>query len=152
MGLNLAHELLLLDLDEAKGSEPLGSMLSYGLVGAVLAELALADRIHLDDNRVVIVSSAALGVNSLDLVLSAIAGHEPLDPEAWVQRLEGRVKEPVANELVSAGILSHRHRHLLGFLADERYPEVDPGPERALRARLDAVVVDGAPADPRTAA
>jgi hypothetical protein len=44
-----------------------------------------------------------------------------------------------------------RHK-LLGLFPTTRYPEVDPGPEASLRARLRAVLVEGSEPDAETAA
>jgi hypothetical protein len=53
---------------------------------------------------------------------------------------------------VARGVLSSERHKLLGLFPTTRYPEVDPGPESALRSRLRAVLVEGAEPDPDTAA
>lgn len=63
-----------------------------------------------------------------------------------MQRLPRALKPvvgTVAAPLVDAGVLTEDRRKFLGLFPDTRFREADPEPERALRARLLAVLVDG---------
>ena len=62
------------------------------------------------------------------------------------------IKGTVAEALVARGVLDERRHKTLGLFSSTRYPELDPGPEQELRARLRSVLVDGAEPDARTAA
>jgi hypothetical protein len=49
-------------------------------------------------------------------------------------------------------VLDEQRRKTLGLFPSTRYPELDPSAEQELRARLRAVLVDGAEPDDRTTA
>lgn len=70
-------------------------------------------------------------------------------------KLPGQVKPintRVAERLVELGILADARRRRLGLLVNlERFPEVDPEPERALRRRLAAELTGTAEVSARTA-
>ena len=54
---------------------------------------------------------------------------------------------------MARGVLDERRHKTLGLFTSTRYPELDPGPETELRARLRRVLVDGAETrTPRTTA
>jgi hypothetical protein len=78
----------------------------------------------------------------------------PRGAQHWVGALRERLKPlrgTIASSLVSSGVLDERRGKLLGLFPTTRYPELEPGPERELRARLHAVLVDGVAPDAHTA-
>ncbi|WP_345360379.1 GOLPH3/VPS74 family protein [Actinoallomurus liliacearum] len=153
MRLTLADELLLLALREEDGSALIGSAeLDCGVAGALLAELALAERVQLVDGRVVAADQSPLGDPDLDGLLASItADGKPRKAEQWVSRTRrDEIRKRRLGRLAAIGILEEREHKFL-FFKHTSYPERDPGPEQELRARLRAVL-DGAPADERSGA
>ncbi|MCO5971743.1 GOLPH3/VPS74 family protein [Actinoallomurus soli] len=151
--LRLADELLLLALREQDGVAMIGSAeLDCGVAGALLVELALAERVRLTDGRIVAVDSSPVDDPDLDALLARIAADgEPRKAEHWVNRSRrDEVRKRRLARLAAMGVLEERERKVL-FVRHTNYPERDPGPEQELRARLGAVL-GGAPADVRSSA
>ncbi len=161
--LSLPQALLLLALDDEKGTKLAKDKLGYGLAAAVLSELALIGRVHLevvprslgplrrDDQKVRLISAAPTDLPSCDMVLERIAAEQVRSPKAWVERLNKKLADVVAGELVDRGVVRHERVQLLGMFPSDRYPEADPAPERQLREALDAVVRSGATPTERVA-
>jgi hypothetical protein len=142
----LAEELLLLLLDDEKGTVS-ATAANAGLAGALLLDLVEAGRLNEDMSRI--------GSEPSEPALAAAwrAIDEPKPAKHWVSKLPGRlkpIKGTIADGLVARGVLDERRHKTLGLFSSTRYPELDPGPETELRARLRRVLVDGAEPDPRT--
>ena len=152
--LSLAEELLLLALDDETGKlAGSGSRLDCALAGAVLCDLVLCERVAIVGDRVALRADGLTGEPANDRVLVAIARREkPRAPEDWVRRLARDVRKDVIERLQERGLVRAERRRILGVLPAARYPESDPGAEDAARARIRSVLVDGADAEPRTAA
>ena len=156
MTLLLSEALLLLLLEEEKGAS-VGSGYAHdaGLAGALLLDLAEAGLLEERDGALVAVG-AEPSAPALAAAWRVIAGAErPRDAKHWVSELGKRLKPlkgTVAEALVAAGVLDERRHKLLGLFPSTRYPELDPGPERALRSHLRDVLVTGVEPDPRVAA
>jgi hypothetical protein len=150
----LAEELMLLSLDGETGKVGgWAAGLDQGLAGAVLCELVLIDRVAIVEDRVVLRADGETGEPALDAALEKIAAREqPRRPADWVGRLAGGMRGDLLARLQERGIVRAQKRRVLGVLASTRYPEADAGAERELRARLRAVLVDGAEPSERTAA
>jgi hypothetical protein len=145
--LTLAEEILLLGLDDEKGSSRI-MVPHHSLAAAVLTDLAEAGAVALEGGKVVPVATAPPAHPVLARALAAVADDpEHRDPRSGVPRL-ARALEPVlatvAAPLVERGVLGEERRTFLGLPAGTRYPERDPRPERALRERLHRVLVEGA--------
>lgn len=144
----LAEELLLLLLDDEKGTVS-ATAANAGLAGALLLDLVAAGKV---DDRI-----ARTGTEPSEPALAAAwrAIDEPKPAKHWVNKLPGRlkpIKGTIAGGLVARGVLDERRHKTLGLFSSTRYPELDPGPETELRARLRRVLVDGEEPDERTAA
>jgi Golgi phosphoprotein 3 (GPP34) len=151
----LAEELLLLLLDDEKGSVRGGFADDAGLTGALLLDLVEAGRVV--EREGALVPSGA-GPSSPQVLADAYAEIErsdrPRDANHWLNRLPKALKPlrgRVAQDLVARGVLGEERHKALGPFSSTRYPELDPGPEHELRARLRAVLVDGAEPDAHTA-
>ena len=150
----LAEELLLLSLDE-KGSDQTWLSVDGGLAGALLLELTEDGALRLDEDDKLAPGGAVpadpLLVEALEAVRSA---DKPRDAKHWVSKLSGELKplrRRLAERLVELGILGEDRKELLGLTVSRRYPERDPEPERALRARLLAILTGEAEPAPRDA-
>lgn len=155
--LGLAEELLLLALedDEGKVSGAASGSLECGLAGAVLMELALADRVSLQSGKVMVSDASPMGDEVLDRALAKIKeSSKDRDAEHWISGGldSGALKDELLDGLVEKGVLEREEHKVLWVIPTERYPERDGEPERELRERIRAVVLDGQRPEPRLAA
>lgn len=151
----LAEELLLLALDDEKGSVSWQHTIAlpYGLGGALLMDLVLRERIDSVDTQIVLIDASPTGDESLDRALDTIRGaSKPHDAKHWVTKLgrQADLKEHLARRLVARGILHEEEQTFLWVVRSPRFPTGNPGPEASLRGRIRAVVLTGATPDPHT--
>ena len=155
--LTFTEEILLLLGDEEGAFLPVRQhAVECALVGAVLMDLAFADRIDTDLNSLVVVDPAPTGNPMLDEVLSKIAARtDTTDTQTWVRALTtgdaAGIRERALASLVERGILERREERFLWTFAPVRHPTLDHGPERDIKARIAAALADGIP-HPRDAA
>lgn len=151
----LAEELLLLSLDDEKGSDQTWSSVDGGLAGALLLELTEDGALRLDGDDKLVPGGSTPADPLLAEALEAVrSSDKPRDAKHWVAKLPGALKplrRRVAERLVERGILGEDRRELLGLTLSRRYPERDPEPERMLRARLLAALTGEAEPGPRDA-
>lgn len=157
MPLTMPEELLLLMLDDETGrltdrAAPAGD---YALVGAILAELALEERIDTDPPRLRIKNPAPTGDEVLDRVLAQIqAEPEPRDSRWWVETLAQDVegyRNAYFERLVTRGILKAEEGRFLWFFSERRYPVISDREEREVKARLMSVIFEDGEPEPRDA-
>jgi hypothetical protein len=157
--LSLPEQILLLALRDEKGTvEHRAHMYSYALGGAILAELTLAGRIRIGEEKKHVVDAAApqaLGDPLLEECRAAIAGAaRRKSAKAWVSRFAGirRLKHRVAESLCGKGILRNEDDQVLLIFTRKIYPVTDPEPERLLVERMrEAIFGEAERLDPRTA-
>lgn len=145
----LHEELMLLALKDRKGTVVSNTMYPQALGGAILAELMISERIGLEKKgkkKRLVVSRDPSPVEDplLEEWRVAIAEREkPRAPEDWVQRMAQtkRLKHRVATGLVKKGILRDEEDRILGIFKRTIYPELDPGPERDVVARIESAVL-----------
>jgi hypothetical protein len=149
----LADELVLLAITE-KGdvASDAWTRLDNGVAGAHLMELALQGRTRLEDERIAVVDSSPTGSAPTDEVLAELArSEERRAPKEWIERLAGTYPHGrVVEDLCGRGILTEQRSRVLGIFKRTRNLEADPGPERAARARLRGMLLEGRVPDPGT--
>lgn len=154
--LTLAEELLLLALDDEEGSvtRSASASLDYGLAGAMLVELTLQGRLGMEGENFVLLDASPTGDILLDRVIYRVqSARKNRDPQHWVSQIgSGSIRSALTDRLVEKGILEREARHVLWVIPYRRYPTRDAGPERDVRERVRAVVLDGAEPQPRDAA
>ena len=150
----LADELFLLAHrpDTGKGVAD-DTSLTAGVAGALVAELAVAERIELDDKRVTALDPAPVGDPELDGLLARIAAEpRPHKPDWWVSKLNKRdLLARVAARLAAQGVVRAEEYRVLGLFRTHRYPELDPRMRQEVTGRLRAAF-GGDPPSARTAA
>ena len=140
--LTLYEEILLLALDDKKGTTDLGGMYTRAMGGAVLAELVMRQAIAVGDDKqkkVNLVSGQPLGDSILDECLQQIAEQKKdKSARAWVMKFSNLkdFKNRTARQLVTKGILKESEDKVLGLFKRTIFPESDHGPERELVERL----------------
>ena len=151
----LADELVLLAITE-KGdvASDAWTRLDNGVAGAHLMELALQGRTVLEDERVSVVDSSPTGSDPTDEVLAELARSDTSrTPPEWIGRLAGSFPHGrVVEDLRRRGILAEERSKVFGIFNRSRNLEADPEPERAARARLREILLDGRAPNPRDAA
>ncbi len=151
----LAEEIMLLSLDDDSGAADQRASAAWAVAGGILLELVLAGRVAIDNKHIVVVDTTPTGEPLLDARLAALPGwignRGKRHISYWLTREKDKVIAPTVERLCARGVLVEQKRKAMGIFPVRRYPEADPRVEAELRARLNAVVLDGAEPDPRTA-
>jgi hypothetical protein len=151
----LAEELLLLLLDDEKGSVRGGFGDDTGLTGALLLDLVESGCVVEHEGALHAAGGAPAAPQVLaDAYAEIERSDRPRVADHWLSRLPKALKplrRRIAEELVARGVLGEQRHKTLGVFSSTRYPELDPGPERELRGRLRSVLVEGAEPDTHTA-
>lgn len=133
-GAALAEELLLLAHDDSGRPTVSRDGLDLGLAAAVLAELALADRIAYADGALQVVDPSATGAPVPDAVLDRLRADTAHSPESWLQRLRTRLRDRFLAELIVRGVI----REEPGPVGDEQSAGLGFVPVRVENAPTDA--------------
>lgn len=156
--LRLHEEVMLLSLRGKKGTIEMGAWYHQAVGGAVLAELALDGRVRFAPrgrkSLVKVVSQERVGDMLVDEWLGRIAADEKTRQVGhWVAKIAGTkdLKGRIARGLARRGVVRVDEDKVLLLFTREVYPELDPEPERELRERLRAAVLEErGEVDPRT--
>ena len=156
----IAEDLLLLLVDDATGRFLLDTTrLDRALAGALLLELALAERVgppaagqRFGRDVIALVDRRPAGDPLLDAALARLDTPKPPGAARAVSRLVKGTRQALLERLVEAGHVREEHRTVLGVFRTSRWPAVRPEHEAEVRRRLQAVLLDGAEPDQRTAA
>jgi len=152
--LTLYEELMLLALDEKKGSvkSATTTALPYGLSAAVLLELLHHRKIKCDMNKIVLIENKTTGDNILDDALKIMASTDKIKSiKFWVEKLSGGIKKlkpGILDKLVANGILK-KEEHKFIFIPYKRYPEHNPFPEQDLRYKIQQILIHDQKTDER---
>jgi hypothetical protein len=142
--MSLAEELVLLAYSDDGTPETDGMHLDNGLGGALLLELALAERVDVQDKNVVVTDPAPTGDRLVDDALALIAADgKGRKPGHWVKKLAKGTRGQVLDELVTRGVLRREQGRVLLVFPRTKYPAphgVEPPAETEARARLYAAV------------
>ncbi|MGH7553244.1 MAG: GOLPH3/VPS74 family protein [Longimicrobiales bacterium] len=155
--LYLHEELLLLALNDETGTLAFGSMFSYAVGGAILAELMLRDRIAIEQVRksklVNIARTSGVGDPLLDECLEQIrTAKKRKSVLGWVGKFAGKsLRDRIADRLCLRGVLRKEDRRVLFVFSRRAYPTVNPEPERELVARMRQAIFQDGVVDSRTA-
>ncbi|MBE9606535.1 GPP34 family phosphoprotein [Acetobacteraceae bacterium H6797] len=155
MPLTMPEELLLLMLDDQTGrlmerAAPAGD---YALVGAILAELALANRIDTDTSRLFVPDRTPTGDALFDRVLETIVSSpRQEDSRYWIETLARDVesyRDELFDRLVARGILRKEEGRFLWIFPERRYPVISDKEEREVKARIMDVIFKDEIPEPR---
>jgi len=154
----IAEDLLLLLLDDEKGSIRGSSYASTALGGAVLIELALLEAVEVGEKPSVWRSAkvhATQEAPPADPVLAEgleTVNEKERTAQDLVTRLGKGLKDTLTDRLVERGLVHRREDKVLGILPRTRWPAADATHEQEVRRRVTAALVEGAEPDPRTGA
>jgi len=157
-GLYLYEEVMLLALRDREGTVASGTAYTHALGGAILAELLLDGRAVVDAEKkkrfLRLADAKPFGDPVLDECLrKAKDAKRRAQLSTWVARFAGvkGLKHKAALQLCRRGILRADEDKILLIFTRKIYPEINPGPERAINSRLsEAIFTDTSSVDPRT--
>ncbi len=142
MSVTLVEEILLLLLDEEKGTLPPVPQLTlhYVLAGAVLMELAINNRIDCDIHTLQIIEKEHLDEPILDQYLDKIC----LEPEQqevkfWINSIAddgSAIVERGFQRLIERGILGESEKRFLWVVKTRSYPTIDGTVEKEVKLRI----------------
>lgn len=139
--LTFVEEIILLLLRDDDGRFVPVSRLAMdrAIAGAVLMELAMANRIDTDLEHLILMDSTPVGDTLLDPTLAEIAGSEKRDARFWVEHTVLRaddIREGALSRLVNLGILERHEDRFLWVFRSRRYPTIDGQAEREVKLRI----------------
>lgn len=159
----IAEEFLLLTMDDTSGRKTFGGeSLEPALGGALMVELALAERIGVtpqdagrrERGRVRLINQSPTDDAELDALLHTLTEREGAKIKDLISPMSTRrvtkgLPDRLLARLTAAGVLAQERTSVLKL---RRYPVRDPEPEEAVRRRLQAALVGGETPTERTAA
>ena len=158
MELFLHEEIFLLALKDEEGTMAFGTHYNFAVGGAAMAELLLAEKIRLSEDKkpkVLIRDVSSAEDPLLNEWLGQIGEREkPRTMQDWVTRVANskNLKHRVAEELCRKHVLRMDEDKVLLLFTRKIYPEINPRPERELIGRLEAAIFGNTDEiDPRTA-
>ena len=153
----LYEEIMLLAFKDEEGTIPFGAMYNYAVAGAFIAEFLLGKRIKIQDGKKKIVKPASdkkFGDPLLDDCLEKIFNSKKKRRlQTWISEFANmkNLKHRSAKQLCRRGILKSDEKDVLLIFKKKIYPEINPDPERKLKARLEeAIFTDKQDLNPRT--
>ncbi len=156
--LTFAEEILLLMLDDDGAFLPIrGGAVEYILAGAVLMDLAFANRIDTDPEQLVSLDSTPTGNPMFDQALAYIANSgETKNTKGWIETLAGQettgIRQQALASLIERGILESQDKKFLWVFRSRRYPTIDGRVEREVKLRIEDVLLSDDIPDPRDVA
>ena len=156
--LTFAEEIMLLILDDDGSFLPTrGGAVEYILAGAVLMDLAFANRIDTDLEHLTCLDTTPTGNPILDQALAHIANSsQPKDTRGWIETLAGQdtteIRQQALASLIERGILESQDKKFLWVFRARRYPTIDGRVEREARLRISDVLLSDDIPDPRDVA
>lgn len=155
--LTFLEEIALLALDDTTGARRAMPVLAfnYAIAGALLADLALADRIDTDPKQLVVLRPEPLGDPVLDEALATLAAAPAPQPVShwlsWYAERSHALEEAAFARLVARGILRREDKKILWVFGVRRYPTIDNQERTEVRTRLAALIRGDDLPDPRDA-
>jgi Golgi phosphoprotein 3 len=152
--LTLAEELLLVALDDQRGSLlPLPPYaMEVASAAALVMDLSLRGRIDTDAHALTVISTAPTGNALLDDVLAQISADPATQSTTeWLRRLAtgSDVRERIIAALVERGVLRSVEKRLLWVFKTRVYPPTSGIEEREVRSRVMTLLNNDDIPDPR---
>ena len=153
--LGFVEEIVLLQLDDRHGSfvDLPQSARDVVIAGAALMELALANRIDTDLERLIVVDASPTGDDILDDVLARLAASTDELTSAGAIALatldSRKFQERALQRLVAKGVLRQAEGRWLWVFHGRRYPVIDDREQREVKTRLRQVLLTDELPDPR---
>lgn len=152
----IAEDLLLLLLDDNKGTTPSATAVSTALGGAVLLELALAGAVDAGTRsrwkqpKVHVVDAARVTDPILGRAVRTIA-EKDRTAQSLVNKIGKGLKTELAERMVKRGLLDRHDTEVLG-IRRTRFPALDTSHKNELKKAITTVLVRQVPPDDRAGA
>lgn len=156
MELRLAEELLLIALDDEKGTiiSSASIAIAYGLAGAILMEMVEIKKIEMDGKKLKLVNPGLTGDFVIDRVVEMIIKSKKTRTlQHWVSKIGYRIKdikEKLLENLINKGILEKKEGKVLWIFTTKKYPTRYEKPENLVRKRIIDIVMNHGEADSRS--
>lgn len=153
----IAEDLMLLLLDDRKGSVAGAQALEYLLGGGLLVELALRERAEQDDKKSFLTGRKILAIGDGPLPDPLLQGaydtiaEKPRGGQSVLAKLGKGLPKALSARLVERGMVREEKGHVLGIVPRTLHPAADNSRETLVRQQIRAVLADGTTPDPRTA-
>jgi hypothetical protein len=151
--------LLLLTADDTGKLTGDSTNTNMALGGALLAELALSQRVDLAgpdervrEGRLIVRDASPTRDSVLDDALATVEHKEGKKPQSVVAALGKRTRARLYERLAEAGLLRAEESRILGIFPTHRWPAEHTGHEAAVRASLVTGLRHGVTTDARTRA
>ncbi len=146
--LTLKEKYLLLCYHPEKGRLLSASTwFDYGLAGAVMIELAEAEKIKNEGGKLILTDPKPTGDASLDLILAKLQGSRKIRTfKAWIGiiaqgRLRRYLRNLVREGLMDKGILIEEEKKALCLFPYRRYPQINTRPRRDIISEMNKIVI-----------
>ncbi|MFF5449241.1 GPP34 family phosphoprotein [Streptomyces sp. NPDC012888] len=152
----LGEEIMLLSLDDESGAVRSRQAAGWAVAGGILLELVMAGRVTVTGKYLGVADRTPTGEPLLDgrlaLMDAWMKGRSKRRVADWLTRDHMKAVGAAVERLAERGLVAEQRHKVMGLFPVRRYPESDGSAERALRARLNAAVLDKASEpDERTA-
>ncbi len=145
--LTIADSILLLMEDEDGTFLPTQSdTVTSILAGAILIDLALADRVDTDHEKLIVLDDTPTGNGLMDAVLAEIVSvAEIFDTPHWIERLSSSQSIPInqlaLDSLVQNGIVQRQDRTFLWHFHSRTFPTINFESKDSVKRRIRDVVL-----------
>ncbi|WP_131105730.1 GOLPH3/VPS74 family protein [Ornithinimicrobium sufpigmenti] len=149
--MHIAEELVLVGTS-VEGRNLLGTGRNLVLAGAFLTELAVMERLDVQDKRLRVLDAGSIGDHLLDDALVRFAQYEGKKPKDVLDKVGKHLLEPVLESLVTQELVRPEPVSVVGLTLWTRWPVVVDGPRQAVLDDLARVLTGAQEADSRTGA
>jgi hypothetical protein len=150
--LNLPQSLFLLALDDYSGKLIPGTSLRFGLIGAVLVELALNGKVGLaSGSKLQVLDSSPTGDEILDAELTRITKlAQPQKISSWVNSLgQKKLRKRITETLVAMDVLERDGTQYRGVIPNGIFPHENGSAKYWVKQNLRGIVLAAEPSEPR---
>ncbi len=153
--LSFAEELILLSLDDKKGTFLPLSLMSFesALAGAILMERALDNKIDTDLEHLILIDDSKTGDPVYDDIIQMIKQYpDSKNALYWVKEIRNKysnLREVLTQRLVNNGILEEKKKKILGLFPQTRYPILNDTEELTVKNRIRKIVLSDEIPEPR---
>lgn len=148
--MHIAEELVLAGTS-AEGRNLLGTTRNLVLAGAFLTELAVLERLAVEDKKLRVLAGPT-GDHLLDDALARFAKQEGKKPKDILEKVGKHLLEPVLGSLAAQELIRPEPVSVVGLTLWTRWPVVVDGPRQAVLSDLAQVLTGAREADARTGA
>jgi len=152
LDLNLLDKLILLALDDEKGTFVSDSMVfGYCIAGAVLFELSIKKSIQIIDDKIKIIKEGKINDEVLNYCLQIISdSNKERKIDYWIEVIGNKaaaLQKMVIDKLILLEVLEAKENKVLWIFTNKKYPTKNELPENLIRKRLNDIITNGLKAE-----